>query len=147
MYKIQDAVYAKLFKEVIPEKVIPESVDANGDVVPEHTIPEHNKFIWKFSTEKPTDNFLIIKTMRKADETKILEFETSLQADIGSSKKDIMKVGLEKSKQLIDMIIEKTDFSFSKYKAENLDTEKLSTLFYEWWSFSRASEEDYNLFL
>lgn len=137
MYKIQDAVYAKLFKEAINK-----SNDENGS-----DISENYRFVWKFTTEKPIDNFLIIKTMRKSDETKILELETSLQVETESSKKDMMRLGLEKSEKIIDLLMEKTDFSFAKYKREHLDTEKLSSLFYEWWAFSRASEEDYNLFL
>ena len=136
MYKIQDVVYAKLFKEVVPATV------KDGE-----EIPSKFKFIWKLSTEKPSDNFLIINTMRKADESRILELEGSLQIDETSSKKEQIKVGTEKSEKLISLIMEKTDFSFAKFKQEHLDIALQASLFYEWWAFSRASEEDYNLFL
>lgn len=127
MYKIKEELYAKLYKQL----------DEN----------ENPKFVWKLSTSIPSENFIIIKTMREKDETRIFEIESDFQVEADAKKKDILKIGTAKTSALIDLLKSKCDFSNAKYEFEHLDMEKLSSLFYEWWSFSRASEEELDFFL
>lgn len=126
MYKIANEVYAKLYKEV------------DG---------ESTKYVWKLSTSKPTENFISLKTMRKMDESRIFEIESDFQIDEKETKKNILKIGTAKTTALIEMLMSKCDFSNAKYTADMLDIEKQISLFYEWWSFSRASEEELDVFL
>lgn len=127
MYKITEEIYAKLYKETDES--------------------EKPKFVWKLSTSKPTENFIIMKTMVIGDETKIFEIESDFQAEPDAKKKEIMKAGSAKTTALIELLQSKCDFSNARYQFKNLDLDKLISLFYEWWSFSHVSEEEQNVFL
>lgn len=127
MYKITEEIYAKLYKEM------------------DET--EKPKFVWKLSTSKPSENFIIMKTMVTAHETRIFEIESEFQVEDTAKKKEILKAGSAKTTAIIDLLESICDFSNARYQFKNLDLDKLMTLFYEWWSFCHTSEEEENVFL